>query len=107
MNSATDIIDLIAGRPEMVRLFHVVEARSLPDCRIGAGFLRNSVWDGLRGWPCSMLPGDVDVVFFDRSDIRPEREAEIEAALTRACPGGPVVREKSSALADQKLGCPR
>lgn len=89
MKSALDVIDFVAREPEMVRLLRAVEAQRLPDCWIGAGFLRNAIWDALHGWPRSTLSGDIDVVFFDASDIRPERELEIEAALTRACSHAP------------------
>lgn len=47
-----------------------VAALGLPDCWIGAGFVRDSVWDHLHGYGRSPPSGDVDVVWFSsaRSD---------------------------------------
>ena len=61
MKNAVNVIDFVAGEPEMVRLLRAVEAQKLPDCWIGAGFLRNAVWDALHGRPRSTLSGDIDV----------------------------------------------
>jgi hypothetical protein len=69
----------------MMRLLTLVESLGLPDCWIGAGFVRNAVWDALHG----MARGgdsDVDVAYFDRADVRAERDAEIERRLRAADP---------------------
>jgi uncharacterized protein len=64
----------------MMRLLTLVESLALPDCWIGAGFVRNAVWDALHGVACAG-DGDVDVTYFDRADMRTERDAEIELCL--------------------------
>jgi hypothetical protein len=53
-----------------------------PDWWIGAGAVRDVVWDTRFG--DGFDPGavhDVDVAFFDPSDLRPERDAEVEECL--------------------------
>jgi len=90
MNSADDIADLIAREPRMMVLLDAVARLHLPDSWIGAGFVRNAVWDVLHGRvpDCARL-NDVDVVFFDRADLSRAREQAIEAELARECPGVP------------------
>ncbi|WP_252181181.1 nucleotidyltransferase family protein [Azospirillum sp. B4] len=62
---------LILGDASRVRLLVQVRALDLPDCWIGAGFVRNAVWDHLhhqgcgRQHPSIHSDSDVDVVWFD------------------------------------------
>jgi hypothetical protein len=87
MRTRADIAEFIAGQADMVHLLRVVERQMLPDCWVGAGFVRNAVWDALHGRAANRASADIDVVYFDAADVRVVRDAEIEAALTRMCPG--------------------
>jgi hypothetical protein len=62
----------------------VVRALALPDCWIGAGFVRNAVWDRLHGRAPACPQGDVDVVWFDsaRCDSAIHRSLEVRLAST-------------------------
>jgi hypothetical protein len=90
MQDAADIASLIERDADMMRLLRAVQALGLPDCWIGAGFVRNAVWDALHdcGIDCSAL-SDVDVVYFDRTDASPARDRAIEAELAARIPGVP------------------
>lgn len=59
----------------------------LRDWAIGAGSLRNLVWDALHGHAPDRLPADVDLVFFDPEESR--SDAELQAQLKLRCPGLP------------------
>jgi hypothetical protein len=63
------------------RLLEIVRLLALPDCWIGAGFVRDAVWDKLHGRGTSPLRGDVDVVWFDPERIEPSEDRRIELAL--------------------------
>ena len=57
---------------------------------IGAGFLRNAVWDALHGRrPDVAGLADLDVVFHDAADATRGRDAAAGAALRAAAPGLP------------------
>jgi hypothetical protein len=86
MQSTADIAAFIGNRPAMMELLTAVERQDLRDAWIGAGFIRNAVWDALSGVDGPAVPGDVDVIHFDRGDTSAERDAEIEARLRRDCP---------------------
>ena len=88
MQSAGEIEAFIARQPEMMRLLHAADALGLPDCWIGAGFVRNAVWDELHGRApdCARL-NDVDVVFCDHADASAARDRALEARLAAHVPG--------------------
>jgi hypothetical protein len=45
----------------------IVQQLALPDCYIAAGFIRNLVWDSLHTINTPL--NDIDVVFFDKTDV--------------------------------------
>ena len=58
----------------------------MPDCWIGAGFVRSAVWDHLHGLSASLPNGDVDVVWFDPERADPGEDAALEARLRAVDP---------------------
>jgi hypothetical protein len=60
-----------------------------PDWLIGAGVIRDLVWDHLHGHHAPAVPKDVDLVFFDTVDLTPEREEAVRAALLARAPDIP------------------
>jgi hypothetical protein len=60
-----------------------------PDWLIGAGAIRRLVWDRLHGVADPAPPEDVDLVFFDRFALEPEREEAVRTALAARAPDLP------------------
>jgi len=77
----SDITALIASQSAMVEILRAVEALRLPDCWIGAGFVRNPIWDALHGFPWSASYTNADVVYCDSADLDPELDRQIETRL--------------------------
>ncbi len=75
-------------RQDSLRMRCLEAARSLmlPDWFIGAGFLRNAIWDHLHQRPGTTPLNDVDLVYFDPDDARQESEQGFEAGLKTLCP---------------------
>ncbi|MDR2305927.1 MAG: nucleotidyltransferase family protein [Paucimonas sp.] len=67
-------------------LLALVQRLRLPDCWIGAGFVRNAVWDHLHGRAASAPGGDVDVLWFDRSRMAPGEDVRLQAQLRAWAP---------------------
>lgn len=84
-----DLSHVILGDPWRRSVLRTARDLGLPDCAIGAGFVRNTVWDHLHGYPAATPLLDVDVLYFDRSDVSPGREEEIERRLHSRQPGVP------------------
>jgi hypothetical protein len=83
--SAEDIAAFIASQPSLVAPLEAVASLELSDCWIGAGFVRNAVWDALHAGFDGLIIGDVDVVYFD-SNHTVEDENTMEARLRDAMP---------------------
>lgn len=87
--TASDITAYIATQPAMVEILRAVEALSLPHCWVGAGFVRNPIWDALHGFAWSASYTDIDVLYFDAANVDPERDQQIEADLLVSIPATP------------------
>jgi uncharacterized protein len=90
LRTISDIERLLEAHAGSHALLLLVEGLGLPDAWIGAGFIRNSVWDVLHGCGIDVSRhADVDVLFFDRNDPGKEQEADIERRLRAVAPGIP------------------
>jgi hypothetical protein len=83
MRTQADIIGFIDSQPQMTAILAEVASLNCPDCWVGAGFLRNAVWDALHSRPWSTDESDIDVVYFDATDVNPTAEARLEEILGR------------------------
>lgn len=66
-----------------------VRAQNLPDWAIGAGFVRNLIWDRLHGFDDVTPLNDIDVIYFDAGACDGASDARIEARLRRDFPDVP------------------
>ena len=60
--------------------------RVLPSGYVGAGVIRDVVWDHLHGHTQFLGCSDVDVVYFDDSDLETARDLEMQQELCRLMP---------------------
>ncbi|KJV09405.1 hypothetical protein VZ95_11725 [Elstera litoralis] len=70
----------------MMDALQQVEALGLPDCWIGAGFIRNAVWDALHSLPWQEPQSDIDVIYFDATATDRGLDCRYEALLRRSRP---------------------
>ena len=87
--SARDILALVAGDAWMMAALSAVAGLGLPDCWIGAGFLRGAIWDRLHGYDSRTPLDDIDVVYFDPEAPDPAAEAALAWRLGARLPGLP------------------
>ena len=88
LRDIADIEKLLEAHAGLHALLLHVESLGLPDCWIGAGFIRNTVWDVLHGREIEISRlNDVDVIFFDSGDTRKEREVELQNRLCEIAAG--------------------
>lgn len=82
-----DIAALCRDDPGMRAALETVAAHGPPGAWIGAGFLRNAVWDVLHGRrPDMAWLADLDVVFHDAASLDPAVDVAWEARLRAALP---------------------
>lgn len=86
MNAVSQIRSVIQADPFRWHILGVVRALHLRDCWVGAGFVRNAVWDHLHQRPHAPPDGDVDVIWHDPRRTDPAEDRKHEAALRAAEP---------------------
>jgi hypothetical protein len=78
-----DVIATILESNRMVfSALEAVRKIDLNDCWIGAGFIRNTIWDHLHGIKDEINHSDVDVVFYDGNETSLEYEIELKNVLS-------------------------
>jgi hypothetical protein len=82
MRSPLEIAKFLECQPVILSILKQVEALSIEDCWVGAGLIRNAIWNHLHGRSVELLlDSDVDVVYWDPGDATPERDIAIEKHL--------------------------
>ncbi|MEG0006574.1 MAG: nucleotidyltransferase family protein [Aeromonas sp.] len=77
---------LLRADPVRMACLRAARALDLPDWALGAGFVRNLIWDHLHQKTASTPLNDVDLIYLDRSDPDGLAEADHEAWLTARLP---------------------
>jgi hypothetical protein len=87
---AEELAAAVRACPWLMAALTAVRASALPDAWIGAGVLRDLVWDERygAGFDAARVR-DVDVAFFDPTDLSPDRDRSATALLTGLQPGVP------------------
>ena len=86
---ARRLVALLRADRRHLAVLRALQALSLPDAAVGAGFIRSSVWDAAHGYATPTPLPDIDVLFFDARNRSRGREAAIERSLRRRLPGLP------------------
>ena len=81
MDHAVMLQAILRSDPVRWRILDLVRSIHLPDCWVGAGFVRNAVWDHLHDRAPSPLTGDVDVLWFNADQADPAEDARLNAVL--------------------------
>jgi hypothetical protein len=86
MQTEADIIEYIKNDSWMMSIMKMVQELNLPDWWIGAGFVRNRVWDYLHNYASHTPLNDVDVIYFDPEAKSEEVEKQMEDLLKEKDP---------------------
>ncbi|MGE3771148.1 MAG: nucleotidyltransferase family protein [Bdellovibrionales bacterium] len=86
MNSEISVRMVLLNNPLTIKVLRAVHGLGLPDWAIGAGFVRNQVWDYQHQRKPNEKFNDVDVVYFDPQNTSTEVEAAAEKKLKELFP---------------------
>ncbi|MGG1634177.1 nucleotidyltransferase family protein [Paenibacillus sp. NRS-1760] len=89
INSEEDIIQLVYRDEWMMNILREVSTLQLPDWWVCAGFVRSKIWDTLHGFTERTPLADVDVVYFDPSNLDEKIEKQLENTLNQMNPHVP------------------
>ena len=83
------LVAIARGSGWFMRALEAARALNLKSWCIGAGAVRNLVWDHLHGYGQPSALSDIDVAYFDAADLRPDAEARLQALLAARAPDVP------------------
>ena len=83
------LIHLIRSAPWLMSILETVRECNPPDWLVGAGVIRNLVWDHLHQYQTPTPTTDIDVIFFDPDDFSPERDHIVQQQLEQRLPDVP------------------
>lgn len=69
-----------------LRCLKAASSLHLPDWYLGAGFLRNAIWDHQHQHKLATPLNDIDLVYFDAQDVSETTEQRYAAALSALVP---------------------
>lgn len=83
---ASQILSLIDADRLRRDALTCVAKLALHDCYIAAGFVRNLVWDHIHHKHCPTPLNDIDVIYFDPTNIQPQVDLKYEMQLKSMMP---------------------
>jgi uncharacterized protein len=96
--SAERLRAVLRRAPVVMEALRVARDADAPDWLIAAGAIRDAVWDDFHGYPLAATPRDVDVAFFDASDLTPGRDRIAEEELRVRAPHLPWQARNQAAV---------
>ena len=89
---------MLRRAPVVMEALRVAREVGAPDWLLAAGAIRDAVWDDLHGRPLTATPRDVDVAYFDATDLTPDRDRIVEEALRTRAPHLPWQARNQAAV---------
>ncbi|MEW9676016.1 nucleotidyltransferase family protein [Lentibacillus sp. L22] len=84
-----DIVGMIHEDVWMMEALQAAKKLQLPDWWICAGFVRTKIWDTLHYYEERSPLQDIDVIYFDKNDLKETTEKRYETILKAAAPEYP------------------
>lgn len=89
INREAELLEIIQCDEWMMHILKTVEKVRLNDCWVCAGFIRNKVWDFLHGYTDRTPLDDIDIIYFDKTNLSEKQEKYIEDNLFLSDPDIP------------------
>ncbi len=81
---------ILRADTHLMQLLNVARAADLPQWRVVAGCIYQTVWNSLTGRPPGTGINDYDLIYFDGADLSQETEAAMESRIRAALPDFPA-----------------
>lgn len=85
-NLKQEFTKIIKSDKELIRLLKIVRNLNLNDSYIGAGAVRNLIWDYRHNYKKRTKLNDIDVIYFDGSNLESKKDSKIEEQLSKTEP---------------------
>lgn len=87
-NYQAKLQSIVRASPWFMRALHAAAELSLPSWCVGAGAVRNLVWDYLHGYQSPSWLSDIDLAYFDETEP-PGMERHHQVRMEHNCPDFP------------------
>lgn len=87
INYENKLKEIVKNDVNMMSILQVVEKLNLKDAWVCAGFIRNKVWDISHNLSTPL--NDIDIIYFDTTDISIKKEKQLEKELDILLPNQP------------------
>jgi uncharacterized protein len=84
-----ELVKIVSASPWFMDALRAAASLRLGTWCIGAGAIRNLVWDHLHSHAQPSSLSDVDFAYFDKNDLRPDAEKSIQSTLQGIAPNVP------------------
>jgi uncharacterized protein len=81
--------EIVRANAWLMEVLVAVRDQRLPEWVVGAGVVRNVVWDHFHGYATPTPPNDVDVAYFDPTELSRAKDKDVEQALRERIPSVP------------------
>lgn len=98
LKTTDELIKIIKNDQYMMDTLQIVSLLNLPDWWISAGFVRNKIWDIVHDYKDRTEYNDIDVIYFDPSNLEETIEKEYENQLKKVRPGIPWSVKKQARM---------
>lgn len=86
ISTTEDIIRIVQNDPWMMGTLENARSLQLPDWWVCAGFIRSKIWDVIHGFEERTPLPDVDVIYYDDSNLQEDVEKQWEDKLRNLDP---------------------
>ena len=90
--------ELLTADEEFMHILRAVRNVNPPEWAVGAGIIRDIIWDHLHSRVKATAHRDVDVAYFDPTDLSRERDLTVTRDLEAALPGVPWEAKNQAAV---------
>ncbi|HLS09088.1 nucleotidyltransferase family protein [Lentibacillus sp.] len=84
-----DVLELVKQDEWMMQVLNAAAMLNPPDWWVCAGFVRTKIWDTLHNFSERTILPDVDVVYFDKTNLDESKEKKLEQQLRHLLPDVP------------------
>lgn len=89
INREEYVLRLVEEDEWMMDILETVDTLNLPDWWGCAGFVRSKIWDVLHGFDERTMLSDIDVIYFDPTNVNEIEEKKLEMQLKSVAPSIP------------------
>jgi hypothetical protein len=89
---------VVRGAPYLMEALLAARDARPPDWLIGAGAVRDAVWDAFHDRPATAMPRDIDLGFFDPDDLTAARDRAVQDDLHARAPHLPWQAKNQAAV---------